>query len=205
LTAIRLVTPSVEHLPAYIAALESGWSPNTTRDVCAEQLTAIAADPAAFLRQFMPEATGTVKLGDGTEVPRLPGATYWIFDTAFCGAINHRRMPGTEELPPHVSGHIGYAVIPAKRGRGVAKAALRLLLPMLHELGLPRALLTCDETNIASRRVIEANGGVFDGFDAAPEHTANPGQAASDGPDVRKLRFWVPTSPAAADVDRPPA
>ena len=44
------------HLPAYTAALQRGWSPNTTRDVCAEQLAAIAADADGFLaRLIQPE------------------------------------------------------------------------------------------------------------------------------------------------------
>jgi predicted acetyltransferase len=187
---LTLKTPSLALLPDYVAALRSGWSPNTTRDVCAEQLAAIDADSEAFPRRFLPGATGTVRLADGRDVPRLPGATYWMWDGAFCGAINYRHVPGTEELPAHVSGHVGYAVVPAKRGQGVAKAALRLLLPILRETGLARVLVTCDETNTASRRVIEANGGVFDGVAPDPEH-----------PGVMKLRFWLSVADVRADAD----
>jgi predicted acetyltransferase len=187
---LTLETPSPRLLPDYVAALRTGWSPNTTRDVCAEQLAAIEADTEAFLRQFLPEATGTVRLADGRDVPRLPGATYWMWDGAFCGAINYRHVPGTEELPPHVSGHVGYAVVPAKRGQGVAKAALRLLLPILRDVGLARVLVTCDETNQASRRVIEANGGVFDSAVPDPDHH-----------DVMKLRFWLSVAEATAGAD----
>jgi len=193
-SALTLRAPSADQLPAYIAALREGWSPNTTRDVSAEQLAAIAADATAFLAQFQRDATGTISLGDGREVPRLPGATFWISDGSFCGVINYRHVPGSEELPPHVSGHVGYAIVPWRRREGLATAALRLLLPVLRERGLPRVLITCDEDNIASRRVIEANGGVFDGVQTEPGEPA-----------ITKLRFWVRTAPAAGFADTPPA
>ena len=60
----------------------------------------------------------------------------------------------------HVGGHIGYKVRPSLRGRSIAKTALSLALTRLDELSVSTALLTCDESNAASARVIEANGGV---------------------------------------------
>jgi predicted acetyltransferase len=60
-----------------------------------------------------------------------------------------------------VLGHIGYAVVPWKRGRGYATAALRLLLPDARAEGLASVELTVEPTNLASRHVIESNGGVL--------------------------------------------
>ena len=48
LVNIELVEPSVEQLSGYVAALESGWSPNTTRDVSGEQLATIREDADSF-------------------------------------------------------------------------------------------------------------------------------------------------------------
>ena len=183
---LRLVRPSLARLPGYVEALRQGWSPNTTRDVCNEELAAIADDAAAFLRRLRGEKAGTVRLADGGEVPRLPGVVRWMWDGEFCGAINLRYQPGTEELPPHVSGHVGYAVVPWKRSRGYATRALALLLPRAREAGLGRVLLTCDGDNVASRRVIEANGGIGDGA-----------EMNADRSEVRKLRFWLSTAPRA--------
>ena len=75
-----------------------------------------------------------------------------------------------------VGGHIGYAVRPTARRRGHATRALGLMLPVAAEHGLADVLVTCDEDNLGSRAVIEANGGVLE--------------------DVRggKLRFWIPTT-----------
>jgi len=38
---------------------------------------------------------------------------------------------------------------------------LAAVLPVARSLGIDQALLTCDEDNLASHRVIEANGGVL--------------------------------------------
>ena len=178
---LGLVEPCLERLPAYVAALKTGWSPNTIRDVSAEELAAIAADAPLFLARLRGEAPGIARLPDGTEVPRLPGKVFWMWDGDFCGSINFRHQPGTEALPPHVSGHAGYAVVPWKQSHGYATRALGLLLPIACRLGLPRLLLTCDEGNSASRRAIEANGGVL------------ADRVEADG--TAKLRFWVNTQP----------
>ena len=98
-------------------------------------------------------------LPDGSTVTRLPGYHRWMWDGEFCGMIGFRWQPGTSELPPHVLGHIGFSVVPWKRRRGYASRALEMLLPEAKKEGLDYVELTTDETNIASRRVIEANGG----------------------------------------------
>jgi len=53
---------------------------------------------------------------------------------------------------------------------------LRAALPIVAGMGFDRALITCDPDNVASRKVMENNGGVFEG--------------ERNG----KLRYWVPTS-----------
>jgi predicted acetyltransferase len=87
-------------------------------------------------------------------------------------SIRHRLNDGLLEL----GGHIGYDVRRSRRRRGHATAMLREALPVARRLGIGKALVTCDSDNVASRRVIEANGGVLE--------------------DQRgdKLRFWVPTA-----------
>lgn len=87
-------------------------------------------------------------------------------------AIRHRLTPPLEKA----GGHIGYDVRPSARRQGHATAMLAAALPVAHSLGITRALLTCDETNTASQRVIETNGGQF--IDRVGD----------------KRRYWVPTS-----------
>jgi predicted acetyltransferase len=159
---MKLVWPHTQYLPSYVHALRQGWSPDNLRPQAAgEELARIEQDPARFLsEQIDREATGPpVILPDGRSVPRLPGYTQWMWDGEFCGAINFRWQPGTTELPPYCLGHIGYAVVPWKRKRGYATRALRLLLPQAMNEGLAYLVVVADADNIASQRVIEANGG----------------------------------------------
>lgn len=108
------------------------------------------------------EAKGpAITLPNGSTVPRLPGYSMWMWDGQFCGSVGFRWQPGTTELPPYCLGHVGYSVVPWKRRRGYATRALHLLLPHARAEGLAHIELTTDVDNVASRRVIEANGGVL--------------------------------------------
>ena len=159
---VILVWPTLEHLPSYVAALERDWSPDTLRPEAArEEREQIAADPAAFVAaQVDREGAGPpVTLPDGTKMKRLPGYRRWIWDGEFCGVIGLRWQPGTEALPAHVLGHIGFSVVPWKRKRGYATRALALLLEDAAREGLRYVELTTKLENVASQRVIEANRG----------------------------------------------
>lgn len=110
--------------------------------------------------------------------PRRPGwvpsTTLWYVDgTEYFGrlAIRHRLTEWLLEF----GGHIGYDVRPSARRQGHATAMLRAALPVAYALRIHPVLITCDTDNLASRRVIEVNGGRF-----ADEREG-------------KLRFWVPT------------
>jgi len=186
-----LVWPAPEYLPAYVHALEQGWSPDNLRPQTAlDQLAKIAQDPARFLsEQVDRDANGPpLALPDGSTVPRLPGYSRWMWDGEFCGTIGFRWQPGTNELPPYCLGHVGYSVVPWKRRRGYATRALQLPLPQAKEEALSYIELTTDADNIASRRVIEANGGTL------IERFYKP--AAYGG--AESLRFRIVLTPAAA-------
>jgi predicted acetyltransferase len=167
-------------LPSYVAALEQGWSADNVRGVVAaqEELVKIASDAQAFLASMVArEPRGeTVTLPDGSQVPRLPGYRRWLWDGEFCGSIGFRWQVGTEALPPHCLGHIGYAVVPWKQRRGYATQALSQLLPEAKAEGLTFVEITTDPENIASQRVIEANGGVlFEHFTKPAQFGSKPG------------------------------
>jgi hypothetical protein len=86
LTALALVTPRLEHLPGYVAALERGWHADNTRgaDAIAEDLEAIERDAAQFVAlQTDIEARGPgFTLPDGTVTPGYPDIA------AGCGMAN---------------------------------------------------------------------------------------------------------------------
>ena len=161
---LELAPPSHVRLAGYAEALRRGWSPpdNVRGGAAAHVALALfEADPEGFLAALDdPDAkSGDIVLPDGSKVERLPGFHRWPWDSSFCGAIGLRWARGTAELPPHVLGHIGYSVAPWKRGRGYATRALALTLPLAAGQGLPWVELTADPENLASQKVILANGG----------------------------------------------
>ncbi|WID96857.1 GNAT family N-acetyltransferase [Bosea vestrisii] len=167
---VSLHTPGRDVLPAYVRALEAGWSPNTMRDVAPEQLAAIAADPDVFV-EGLNQRGGTIRLHDDSEVARLPDMIRWIIaidqpERPFVGSINLRWQEDeagrpVTELPSHVLGHVGYTILPDHAGHGYASAALAAVLAEARAIGLPFLKITCDTRNLASRRIIEKNGGRF--------------------------------------------
>jgi predicted acetyltransferase len=192
---VKLVRPGPEHLAAYTAALQQGWSADNVRGAVAaqEELERIAAAPEDFLRWMEDiEARGPlVTLADGRQVPRLPGLRRWLWAEdadlthldpgmreaqRFIGAIGLRWARDHGALPPHVLGHCGYAVVPWHRGRGHATAALAALLPLARTHGLPFIELTTDPDNLASQQVMLRNGAVLvEPFDKGPTYGHAPG------------------------------
>jgi predicted acetyltransferase len=130
-------------------------------------------DPVQFAR-YVDERLGELVVPP-EKVGWVPSTLLWIVDDddEVVGRVSIRHRL-TEQLL-QVGGHIGYAVMPSARRRGHATAALAQSLAVARGLGIGPALVTCDDTNVASRLVIEKNGGVLE--------------------DVRehKMRFWVPT------------
>ena len=161
---LRLITSDLSALPAYRDALERGWSPDNVGldKTIRRELAAIAEDPVAFVASLDdPDARGgPIAMPDGTMMERLPGYRLWLMDGAdFCGSFGFRWRPGTEALPAHVLGHMGYAVPEWRRGRGYATRGLALLLSGARAVGLAYVELTTDPDNEASQKVITNNGG----------------------------------------------
>ena len=57
-------------------------------------------------------------------------------------------------------GHVGYSIRPSRRRQGHASRALGLAIERARARGIARVLVTCEESNLASARVIESQGGV---------------------------------------------
>jgi predicted acetyltransferase len=177
---MQLVWPTLEHLPSVVAALKSGWSADNVRGAAAaaEELARIEADPAAYIASLVDrQATGgPVTLPDGSRVQRIPGFRRWMWDGSFCGVIGFRWQPGTEDLPPHCLGHIGYAVVPWKRNRGFATQALRGTLPLAKAEGLRYVEVTTDPDNLASQRtILKARGVLHEAFTKPASFGGTPG------------------------------
>ena len=70
-------------------------------------------------------------------------------------------------------GHIGYSVRPNERRKGYGKQMLAAVLPYCKEIGLDIVLITCLEDNIASEKIILANGGKYENTIHEPEENVN--------------------------------
>lgn len=111
----------------------------------------------------------------------------WVQSTQFlCIRPSDDRLVGMiqvrhsfNEYLERFGGHIGYSVRPTERRKGYAKQMLRACLPHCREIGLDRVLVTCDETNVGSRKTILANGGVYEITVREP------------GEDSRLERYWI--------------
>ncbi|MGY3571876.1 GNAT family N-acetyltransferase [Vibrio paucivorans] len=110
-----------------------------------------------YVQRLCDEANG-VNLRHGY----VPCSHFWLTnEQQILGAIRIRHNIDNEFLAQE-AGHIGYDVAPSYRRKGYGKTMLGLVLAQAKALGLERVLITADEGNVASRRVIEANGGVFE-------------------------------------------
>lgn len=128
---------------------------------------------------------------EGRDLPpgAVPCSTWWIrledpspivVGTA---TLRHRLAPWCAVD----GGHVAYCVDPRRRGRGIATAALGRVLEAARGLGLARLLLTCDEGNPASARVIERRGGRFESAVPSPRR-----------PGARVRRYWISLEEARA-------
>ena len=132
------------------------------------------ADPAEFAR-YVQQLEGEARDQSPRRGGRVPQTTlWWVSGDEYLGriSIRHRLTAHLREI----GGHIGYDIRPSARQHGHATAMLAAALPVARSLGIDPALLTCDDDNIASRKVIEANGGTLE------DHRHG------------KARYWVSTS-----------
>ena len=79
-------------------------------------------------------------------------------------------------------GHIGYAVNPKYWNMGYGKEILRLGLEQFKYLiEEDKILITCDDDNTGSSKIIEANGGVLE----------NKVENEDDGEKFLTRRYWI--------------
>lgn len=146
---------------SFLEALARGWVPGESPAFSFEEKQAIGSDIRHYYR-LCNDLSRPVMLRNGEEVARIAQTNYWLVenDDTFIGQISLRGS----ELPPHLQelgGHIGYSIRPDMRRKGYATAMLELLLRKVDKQEYNPVLITCNEDNYPSRRVIENNGGVL--------------------------------------------
>lgn len=97
------------------------------------------------------------------ELGKVPSNTYFLIrkeDNKLIGMINFRYE--LNEYLKRIGGHIGYGIAPSERKKGYGKVQLYLCLLKAKEKALDKVMVTCDITNTASAKTIEALGGIFE-------------------------------------------
>lgn len=79
----------------------------------------------------------------------------------------------------NVGGNVAYAIRPSERGKGYGTVQLQLLLKKLNDLGIEKALITCRENNIGSKKTMEKFIGESDLL------------VESIYPGVKEYRYWI--------------
>lgn len=171
---MELVPPSAIFKQSFLEAIREARDEGRKADF---DFTLAEKDFGRFVRELNEHAVGKY-LKEGF----VPETVFWLVDQdKYIGRVSVRHFLNDHLLK--VGGHIGYDIRPMERRKGYGTLILRLVLPKAKALGIEKALLTCDETNIASRKIIEKNGGVLE------NRVPNP----NGGPD--KLRFWIDLNP----------
>ena len=108
----------------------------------------------------------------------VPSSTYLGIrekDNYIVGMIDIRHY--LNEYLTQVGGNIGYSVRKTERNKGYAKQMLKLALEKCKELKIKKVLITCDEDNIASEKVILSANAKFEDI------------RCIDGENIK--RFWI--------------
>jgi len=109
---------------------------------------------------------------------RVQSDEYWLISEGRLigrSGLRHRLTPALE----NEGGNIGYDIRPSKRRKGYGTLILKLTLEKARDLGLERVLVTCDEDNVGSAKIIENNGGVLGG------------KGASERSGKSVLQYWI--------------
>jgi predicted acetyltransferase/ribosomal protein S18 acetylase RimI-like enzyme len=126
---------------------------------------AVVVDEPTFV-EFL-ESLRRAKEGVGLPPGYVKQRTVFAFvDGRIVGRVDFRSEltePSTIE-----GGNIGYEVRLSDRSRGIGTRILGQFLNSVAGEGLVRVLLTCDDTNTASERVILNNGGVYESSAVSP-------------------------------------
>ncbi|MEO3938772.1 GNAT family N-acetyltransferase [Dermatophilaceae bacterium Soc4.6] len=158
-TTVILVEPSTERQQEWLELVAEFDGGHVDGGGFFGVTAAELADPHAFAQWV--ETLRAQERGEQVPDGFVASTLRWVeTEGRLVGTVSLRH-----ELNPfllQVGGHIGYAVRPTARRRGVATAALAAMLEVARARGLERALVTCDDDNVGSARTIEGNGGVLE-------------------------------------------
>lgn len=150
---MKLIEPTLELESDFFAMVE---------EFKAEGDTSINGIGSIDIDDFAASVNLAKRHAKGIDLPEgwVPCSTYWL--------VRQNRIIGTCSLRHKLNdflrnygGHIGYSIRPSERRNGFGTQMLELALEKARSFGVKRVLVTCDDNNIASTRIIEKNNGKF--------------------------------------------
>lgn len=120
--------------------------------------------------------------GDETKLPEGWVKAYEYFavdDEKFIGILSIRTRL-TDNLLKY-GGHIGYAVNPKYWKMEYGTKMLKLGLKRAKEIGINKVLITCDDDNVGSYKIIEKNGDILE----------NKVENTDQGETFLTRRYWI--------------
>jgi predicted acetyltransferase len=131
-----------------------------------------------YIRRLESKRDGSALVGDEVPTTFLYAFVPGVDGKERCvGRVSIRHR--LNDWLAQIGGHIGYGVRPSERKKGYATEILGQALTIAKMIGIDRALLTCDDTNLGSIRTIERNGGALE------MKVLDPVQ------NVLKRRYWI--------------
>ena len=90
-----------------------------------------------------------------------PATQYWLVanNAGYLGEVSLRHC--LNESLKLFGGHLGYKIRPSQRRKGYGSLLCKLAIEKARQRGIADILITCDDDNTGSWKIIEANGGVL--------------------------------------------
>lgn len=146
---IKLITPNIKYLKEFIEAEKEFAREEGKKN---SEIKKLKDSP----REYFKNVYGNKKLKKGY----VPGASYWLMNgNKYLGEVRIR--PKLNKKLMKEGGNIGYGIRPSKRKMGYGTKILELGLRKIQRFGAKKVLVTCDDDNVGSYKIIEANGGVL--------------------------------------------
>jgi predicted acetyltransferase len=122
--------------------------------------------PAYFAKRSWPHAECVQRIaswarGEDHAASWVPNTTGFLFDGASLVGVVNVRHTLTPKLREY-AGNIGFSVRPSARRQGHGHRLMAWGLGQCGSLGRDRALVSCEPTNLGSKRIIEGCGGVLE-------------------------------------------
>jgi predicted acetyltransferase len=152
----QLVEPSVRYNKSWLELMTEP-----------ESYTAFAAkflkepDLTAYLQIIQQEKEGNLRTDS------VPRTILWLVDGE--DIIGRASIKHTLPDSLRLRGHIGYYIRPKYRKKGYGYAICEMTVKEAKKLGITKIVISALEHNIGSRKIIEKNGGVFEGISTSDD------------------------------------